>query len=140
LPEEDGVGSGQEKGETMTRTGVRLLVGVGLLVSAGCASMADTPPSVDVSGTWGGTWVGNPPSRNGAVTMTLKQSGAEASGNMRVTGAIVNRDGFVRGRVSGNTFTLLDPPDLRATLTVSGDEMKGTGSGQIQGQVALKRQ
>jgi hypothetical protein len=87
------VGSGQEKGEIMTRTGVRLLVGVGLLVSAGCASMADTPPSVDVSGTWGGTWVGNPPSRNGAVTMTLKQSGAEASGNMRVSGAIVTATG-----------------------------------------------
>jgi hypothetical protein len=124
----------------MTRAGIRLSIGVVLLASAGCASMADAPPSVDVSGTWSGTWVGNPPSRNGAVAMTLKQSGAEASGNMRVSGAIVNRDGFVRGRVSGNTFTLLDPPDLRASLTVSGDEMKGTGSGQIEGQVVLKRQ
>jgi hypothetical protein len=33
LHEEGGVGSGQEKEEIMTRTGVRLLVGVGLLVS-----------------------------------------------------------------------------------------------------------
>jgi len=124
----------------MTKTRRRLLIGIALLAGAGCASMADSPPSVDVSGNWTGTWVGNPSSRSGAVTMTLKQTGAEASGNMRVTGAVLNRDGFVRGRVSGNTFTLLDPPDLRATLTVTGDEMKGTGAGQIEGQVALKRQ
>jgi hypothetical protein len=102
--------------------------------------MAETPPSVDVSGTWTGNWVGNPPTRSGSVIITLKQAGSEATGDMRVTGAVVNRSGFVRARVVGNTVQLLDPPDLRATLTVSGDEMKGTGSGQIEGQVALKRQ
>src|SRR5262245_54948450 len=84
---------------TMRSTRLCLLIGVAMLTGAGCATTADNPPSVDVTGNWGGTWVGNPASRNGAVAMTLKQTGAEASGSMRVTGAIVNRDGFVRGRV-----------------------------------------
>jgi hypothetical protein len=123
------------------RTGVRLLGGVLLLASAGCAtSTQDVSPSVDVSGIWTGNWVGNPPTRSGIVNMTLNQSGSEATGDMRVTGSVVNLNGFVRGRIVGNTLQLLEPPHLRATLTVTGDEMRGMASGQIPGQVTLRRQ
>jgi len=122
------------------KTALRFLSGFALLALAGCASMADTPPSVDVTGNWTGTWIGNPATRSGTVNMTLRQNGSEATGDMRVTGAIVNRNGFVRGRVVGNTLMLTDPPDLRVTLTVNGDQMAGRGAGQIEGQVTLTRQ
>ena len=122
--------------------GQKLLVGALVLVLSGCGSVASNtaPPGVDVTGKWAGTWVfRNPSLGSGEVFMDLKQNGADARGNLMVTGPTTSEPTYFEGTVSGSSV-ILKSPYLSGTLDVRGDEMKGVISGIMPANVTLRRQ
>ncbi len=122
--------------------GQRLLIGALVLMVSGCAALGGNtaPPSVDVSGKWAGTWsFENPTMGNGDVFMDLKQNGADATGDLKVTGPTTARPTYFEGTVSGSSV-ILRSPYLSGTLDVSGDEMKGVVNGIMPANVNLRRQ
>jgi len=122
--------------------GQKLVVGALVLVLSGCGSVASNtaPPGVDVTGKWAGTWVfRNPSLGSGEVFMDLKQNGADARGNLMVTGPTTSEPTYFEGTVSGSSV-ILKSPYLSGTLDVSGDEMKGVISGIMPANVTLRRQ
>jgi len=124
------------------RRGQKLLITVLVLILSGCAASASntTPPSVDVSGKWAGTWVfRNPSMGSGEVLVDLKQSGAKATGHLTVTGDTTADPTYFEGIVSGSTI-ILNVPYLSGTLDVRGDEMKGVVNGIMPANVSLRRQ
>ena len=123
----------------MRRAG-RFLVVVAVLVSAGCASApASAPPSVDVTGKWQGTWQFEQVSMgSGQIIMDLKQSGAEVTGDVLVTGPSVNRPTTIQATVSGNQMSLKGR--IPGTLSVTGDKMSGDVYGVLEANVTLQRQ
>ena len=119
-----------------------LLSGALALMLSGCAAIGSStaPPSVDVSGKWAGTWAfRNPTMGSGDVFMNLKQSGADASGDLMVTGPTTAEPTYFEGTVSGSSV-VLKLPYLSGTLDVSGDEMKGVINGIMPANVSLRRQ
>jgi hypothetical protein len=124
----------------MTKAMLWLLIGLTAALAAGCAT-PPRPPTVDVTGTWTGTWAfTNPSLGGGQATAKLKQTKGDFNGDMSVSGAAVNRDGYVQGLVSGNEVRIIAPPGLSGTLTVAGDEMKGQLHGVSDANVTLRRQ
>ncbi len=107
--------------------GSKCLVAALVLVLSGCAAVGGNtvPPSVDVSGKWAGTW--------------SFQSGADATGDLRVTGPTPAEPTYFEGTVSGSSV-ILKVPYLSGTLDVSGDEMKGVINGIMPANVSLRRQ
>jgi uncharacterized protein (DUF2147 family) len=94
---------------------------------------------VDVTGKWQGTWQFEQVALGGGqVIMDLKQSGAEVTGNVVVTGPSVNRPSTMQATVSGNQLTLKGR--VPGTLTVTGDTMSGVVYGVVEANVTLKRQ
>jgi hypothetical protein len=119
-----------------------LLIGALALMLSGCTAIGSStaPPSVDVSGKWAGTWAfRNPTMGSGDVFMNLKQSGADASGDLMVTGPTTAEPTYFEGTVSGSSV-VLKLPYLSGTLDVSGDEMKGVINGIMPANVSLRRQ
>src|SRR5690242_17421977 len=109
------------------RRGEILFVGTLVLMLSGCAATESNtaPPSVDVSGKWAGTWVfRNPSMGSGDVLVDLKQSGANATGHLTVTGDTTADPTYFEGIVTGSRI-ILKVPYLSGTLDVRGDEMKG---------------
>jgi hypothetical protein len=100
------------------------LLGLLIVVLAGCASsesaMIATLPTVDVNGTWTGGSV------RGAATYTLvlQQTGSNVTGTLSGAGSA---DGPIEGFVERNTITLREATGYGATpaLTVRGDEITG---------------
>jgi len=90
----------------------------------GCATGSTKPPSVDVTGTWAGDWVGSGAVGNGSVTMTLHQSGASVTGDVVMSGGSPF-NGPVTGTVSGDEFSIRYRGG-NAHLTVKGNEMSGS--------------
>ena len=72
-------------------TTLRLLLVVACVSLIGCATGSTKPPSVDVTGTWAGEWVGSGAVGSGQLTMTLQQSGTSVTGNAAFTGGLVAR-------------------------------------------------
>jgi hypothetical protein len=94
---------------------------------------------VDVTGKWQGTWQFEQQTLGGGqVIMDLKQSGAEVTGNVLVTGPSVNRPSTMQATVSGNQLALKGR--VPGTLTVTGDTMSGVVYGVVEANVTLKRQ
>jgi hypothetical protein len=66
-------------------------MGVAALVTASCASSQAPPlsaPTVNVTGAWVGSWTcdrGDADDRNGMLTMTLTQTGAQVTGQSHAT-------------------------------------------------------
>lgn len=115
-----------------------LLVSV-MIVASACATMPATPPSVDVSGSWAGTWTyENWSLGNGTITGTFKQDGANLSGNFNVTGPALNHVANIIGFVQGNEVRLSQPST--GTLTVSGNQMSGYVNGLNAAKVTLRKQ
>src|SRR5712664_1365010 len=122
--------------------GSKCLVAALVLVLSGCAAVGGNtvPPSVDVGGKWAGTWsFHNPTMGDGDVFMNLKQSGADASGDLMVTGPTTAEPTDVEGPLSGSSV-VLELPYLSGNLDVSGDEMKGVIYGIMPANVSLRRQ
>jgi hypothetical protein len=92
--------SRKEEGEMLKRHAVPLLALL-MVVLAGCASgtttSSQTPANVD------GTWTGGVVGEARTVTMTLKQSGTQVTGNLSGAGTL---DGPIVGTVDGNTIRL----------------------------------
>ncbi len=119
-----------------------LLIGALAVMLSGCAAIGGStaPPRVDVSGKWAGTRsFHNPTMGYGDVFMNLEQSGADASGDLMVTGPTTAEPTYFEGTVSGSSV-ILKLPYLSGTLDVSGDEMKGVIYGIMPANVSLRRQ
>jgi hypothetical protein len=124
------------------RRGQKFLITVLVLILSGCAASGSktAPPSIDVSGRWAGTWVfRNASMGSGDVLLDLKQSGANTTGHLTVTGDTTADPTYFEGIVSGSTI-ILKLPYLSGTLSVSGDEMKGVIYGIMPANVSLRRQ
>ena len=120
----------------------KLLIAGLMVLIAGCATTSTpmAPPAVDVTGKWAGTWAfRNPSLGSGQVTMDLKQVGADASGNMSVSGPTSAEPTVFEGTVTGNSI-VLKAAHGSGTLTVKGDEMTGTVYGIMPATVSLRRQ
>ena len=70
--------------------------------------------------------------------MDLKQSGAEVTGHVVVTGPSVSRPSTMQATVSGNQLPLKGR--VPGTLTVTGDTMRGVVYGVVEANVTLQRQ
>lgn len=117
-----------------------LLIGIALMSISACASTPSAPPTVDVTGAWAGQWgYDNPALGGGNISMTLKQTGADVSGNMNVSGTPIPRTGAVTALVSGNQVRILYPTSITGSLTVQGDTMSGEIDGMNPAKVTLKR-
>jgi hypothetical protein len=124
------------------RRGEILFVGTLVLMLSGCAATESNTalPSVDVSGKWAGTWVfRNPSMGSGDVLVDLKQSGANATGHLTVTGDTTADPTYFESIVTGSRI-ILKVPYLSGTLDVRGDEMKGVVNGIMPANVSLRRQ
>ena len=101
------------------------LLAVALTMFVGCATGATKAPSVDVTGTWAGDWVGFTGAvGSGSVTMTLQQAGANVTGEM-VAGGGSPFSGPVTGTVSGDALSLAYRGGT-GEFTIKGSEMTGT--------------
>jgi hypothetical protein len=137
---------------TLEKETMRLVVGVLVLMLSGCAAVGGgtAPPSADVSGQWVGTWSlhsptkGYPQAGYGDISMTLKQSGAEVTGNLIATGDLMvpgsatalptNFEGTVRG-----SSIILRSPESSGLLDVRGEEMTGVIGAIMPANVSLRR-
>jgi hypothetical protein len=122
-----------------------IMIGLVMLVAAGCAGggvgPATVAPTVDITGKWVGSWAAtNPALGSGTIEMTLKQTGSEYTGNLLVTGSPTDPSGATQGIVSGNQVRVMRPTNLTGSLTVQGDTMKGNVQGVIAANVTLNRQ
>lgn len=112
-----------------------------VLLLPACMTAPQGPPTVDVSGTWIGTW-NAPGADEGTVRMQLQQKDGQVSGTLQVTGNTTgNPSGRLEGVVAGNVFSFRVPNDpLSGDLTVAGDAMTGTGNRNTLWYFALGRQ
>jgi hypothetical protein len=119
---------------------LRLVVFVVLLGAVGCAS-TQPGPTVDISGTWQGTWVSanQPAGGSGQIEMTVTQAGSKYTGNILVTGGLNDPSGLTEGFVTGNQVEIAVPAGMTGRLTVNGDEMSGQIAGMSGAIVALRR-
>jgi hypothetical protein len=118
----------------------RLVAVMVMLASTGCAGTPImAPPSVNVTGKWLGTWMFEPVSLGGGqVAMDLKQVGASVTGTLLVTGPSINRPTTIEAVVSGDRMILKGR--IPGTLTVSGEQMKGTADGVVPATITVQRQ
>lgn len=115
-----------------------LIVGV-MFIAPACATVPPPPPpSVDVSGTWAGTWSAfEGAGGSGQLRGIFRQDGATLHGDFEVSGPKVNRT-YVSGMVMGNEIKLFAPSE--GSLVVNGDEMTGTVQTIVSGRIMLRRQ
>ena len=99
------------------------LLAITCITLMGCATGAARPPSVDVTGTWAGDWVGAGAVGSGPVTMTLQQTGANVTGEI-VAGGGSPFSGPVTGTVSGDELSL-SYRGGSGDFTIKGNEMTG---------------
>jgi hypothetical protein len=112
--------------------------GLMVAVSACATTPSPPPPSVDVSGTWVGTWSAfEGPGGGGDLRGTFLQDWSTLHGEFDIRNPKLNRT-YVSGRVSGNEITLLAPE--KGSLVVNGDEMTGTFQGIVRGRIQLRRE
>ncbi|MBI1737381.1 MAG: hypothetical protein HYR51_19585 [Candidatus Rokubacteria bacterium] len=98
---------------------------IAALALFGCATAPTRPPSVDVTGNWTGE-VAVPRRVAAPVTMTLRQTGARVTGEVRAIGFPL-ASGPVTGWVDGDVFSFsYENVTGGAKLTVRSDEMAGT--------------
>jgi acetamidase/formamidase len=117
-----------------------IVLGCLVAVSLGCATAERLPaPTVDVTGTWSGTWQFEPASvGGGTISMTLVQKGAEVSGPIQVDGPTLRRPAKLQGVVIGDVLQVTGEVDGR--ITVTGDEMSGELNGFVPVKLTARRQ
>lgn len=89
-----------------------------------------SPPTVNVSGNWSGSWLSSNGVSGGAITfLPLMQNGSMLSGQINFTGSPCFSGGALSGVVSGSGFTgSLTAGSIRVDVdgTVTGNQMNGT--------------
>src|SRR5262245_9969911 len=108
-----------------------VLVALALTLASGCAKKDWIDRSVmteDVTGRGRGTWSTSAggAAGGGDIWLDLRQDGAKVTGELRITGTALRRDGPIEGRMSGNSFTFARVGTATSTtgvLSVSGDSM-----------------
>jgi hypothetical protein len=121
--------------------GLGAAITLGLVFLAGCATTERLPPpTVDVTGTWSGTWHFEPVSvGSGTVSMTLVQKGAEVRGTMEVVGPTLHRPTRIEGIVTRDAFRVTGPVG-DGWILVKGDEMTGELNGFVPVKMTARRQ
>jgi hypothetical protein len=106
-----------------------LVIGLVLMLGAGCASSSSAPaatgPPVDVTGLWSGGFYG--PASN-SVSMQLKQQGTAVTGTIEVGGR-ADLNGGLTGKVRGNMLDYNLANGGEGTMQVQGNTISGTISG-----------
>jgi hypothetical protein len=117
-----------------------------ILLVASCATAPPSPPTVDVTGAWAGTFEGKAlgVTRSGAAEAQFTQSGSSGTGRMRFAYAAGDAFQPVNIVVEGHRVTATHEAGaqyLTVVLSVDGDTMSGqiTSSG-VPVAVTLKRQ
>jgi len=131
-----------KKGLTMRTRSLLLIAGV-MMLGFACATAPPPPPppSVDVSGTWEGTWEAFERSAGGGgIRGVFRQDGATLYGNFEIQTQGPNPISrtYVSGVVRANQVQLLAPNE--GLLVVDGNEMSGTIQGIMAARVTLRRQ
>jgi len=119
-----------------------------LVFASGCAQkdwIDRTLVTVDVTGSWEGTYTGT--GGSGGVRFVLQQQGAKVTGEMKFRGVAEGVSALVggvpiEGTVSGDTFTFheMTGPDAHGEFQVSGDEMIGSMTRLTTLAATLRRQ
>jgi len=125
------------------RTCRLLLIIVTIMLALGCAaSPPPTPPSVDVSGTWVGTWAAFQGTGGaGQIRGEFRQDGATVYGNFEINNPAVDPPvsrTYVNGMVFGNQLKLYAPSE--GLLVVEGNEMTGDVQTIVLSTIKLRRQ
>ena len=105
------------------------------IAAVGCAAAREeqkaalNAPTANVVGTW--TGVAGQAAPSIPVTLTLNQSGTNATGNLTVAGR-PDLSGPVTGGIQGEVLKLSTATTVFSELIVKGDQMTGmTGVGQV---------
>jgi hypothetical protein len=110
------------------------LIAAALAFGSGCAKtdwIEQTLVTVDVTGTWSGSFQGAGAYATNSVSFQLEQQGSTVKGYIRVSGGDQSsaHSGPIDGTVSGDVFRFKNARgSTDGTLTISGDEMNGEGS------------
>jgi len=125
------------------RTRSLLLIAGVMMLGLACATApsAPPPPSVDVSGTWEGSWEALERSAGGGgIRGVFRQDGATLYGNFEIQTQGPNPISrtYVSGVVRANEIQLLAPNE--GLLVVDGNEMSGNIQGIMAARVKLRRQ
>ena len=123
-----------------------LAIGLLSLTAAGCVRpdwIEQTLVTVDVTGTWRGSYKTSTVFTGGDVELTLVQKGPKVTG--RISGGqwvVLGGSVPIEGTVNGDIFTFHDTRGtVTGSLQVSGDEMSGSGTSKdsIPMTVTLRR-
>jgi len=121
---------------------LRLIALVVLIGGVGACASTQSPPTIDISGTWQGTWVNTTVAGggNGQIEMTVAQTGSKYAGRILLTGSAgSDPTGLTLGFVTGNQVEIVQPRGWTGGLTVVGDQMSGQIGGTTSAMVTLKR-
>ncbi len=92
-------------------------------------------PTVDITGTWTGSWFSSDGVNSGTATLTATQSGATFTGSASLLGYPCSANGSFSGNVSGNTVSgslaggfpgTIFESKMDITMTVTGNSARGT--------------
>ena len=125
----------------MTAMPLVIFASLVVLATSGCATGPARTPSVDVTGRWKGTWSYS--GGSGGIWLDLRQEGTKVSGELRMTGTALQRNGPVEGSVAGNelTFARVETvDDVRGELSVSADTIQGFVVTSVKLQIAMRRE
>ena len=111
------------------KTSSLIVIGLVLLLAAGCASSSTSAPysgpPVNVTGSWNGGFFG---ALSNSVSMQLQQQGQAVTGTIDVGGRS-DLSGGIKGTVTGNMFNYSLANGGSGTMQVSGNTISGTLSG-----------
>ncbi len=109
---------------------VLVFLALGFLSSCGDGdSGSSSPPTVDVTDTWTGSWFSRNGVNGGSATLNATQSGASVTGSVSFSGSPCFASGAFSGSVSGNTVRgSITAGGIRVdvALTITGNSASGT--------------
>lgn len=102
-----------------------------VLLTSACARSGGgaSAPTVDVTGSWAGTWAADDQRLSGDCRLNIKQDNTSVTGMLLMTGVLpVQPSGYIDGTVTGDQFSFSRGP-VTASLKVQGNNMRGPISG-----------
>lgn len=102
-----------------------------LVLTSACARSGAGGPgtTIDVTGSWAGTWATDDQRLSGDCRLNIKQDDTSVTGVLLMTGVLpVQPSGYIDGTVTGDRFSFSRGP-VTASLKVHGNTMRGPISG-----------